>query len=98
MTSHHPQVKTAEETAQDVVLKWTSDKNVSIRPHGGITHGNNILLIDCIREAIEAERLALAKVIEENKKYRDLSDLEFQQVCFLNGVSPECCKILLAWV
>ena len=62
-------MKTPAELAQDTVLKWTSDKNVSIRMHGGILTGNDILLTDCIEEAITSDR---AHYEEKLKHLRDL--------------------------
>ena len=53
------------EIAQDVVLKWTSDKNVSIKMHGSILRGNDILLTDCIKEALDQERAIIESLLGE---------------------------------
>ena len=72
---------TNEEIATDTVLKWTSDKAVSIKMHGGITTGNDILLVDCIKEALDSKDLAhqeevrgLKAEIERQKQVRMNND------------------------
>jgi len=73
--------RTTSELAQDVVMKWTSDKNVSVRIHGGVPPENHIILVDCIKEALDTERTArleaerekeeLSKEVDRLKKFEN---------------------------
>ena len=57
-----------EEIAVDVVTKWTSDKNVIIKLHGGIKKEDYIILVDCVKEALDAKDLAHKKQLEDRDR------------------------------
>ena len=55
-------MKSPSEIAVDVVTKWTSDKNVIIRPH--VKGAEMEILVDLVGHAITTERQRQERLIE----------------------------------